>query len=128
MHRQLNTSRIVIDDPITFFYELGGLHDADIKLLSWNPITRAVTIVIDDLNSAFEGLTDYIGPFKTKLEFNGIENLTVNFDLLKGDTQRIYKMKAAIDNDARHYEISIRFSPSGTMLFNYGSVEANILR
>ncbi len=41
-----------IDDPVAFFDELGGLHDAAIEWAAWESAPDAIRLVVDNLNAA----------------------------------------------------------------------------
>lgn len=42
----------LIDDPVAYFEELGGLHDASIEWAAWESEPDAIRLVVDNLNAA----------------------------------------------------------------------------
>ena len=107
-----------ISHPQKFFAELGGLHDADITQMSWNPTARLFKIDIDDLNANFDGLPGYQGKKPATLAFAEIENLSVNCDAALEDTQRIYKLEVE-ERASGRFAMSLRISPSGRVGFDF---------
>ena len=107
-----------ISHPKKFFAELGGLHDADITQMSWDPIARLFKIDIDDLNANFDGLPEYRGKKPATLAFAEIENLSANCDAAFGDIQRVYKLEVE-ESASGKFVMSLRISPSGRIGFDF---------
>jgi hypothetical protein len=45
-----------------FFYELGGMHDADLLVVEWRLPERRLQLEIDDLLSNTQEMPEYRGP------------------------------------------------------------------
>jgi hypothetical protein len=111
-----------ISDPVIFFRELGGLHDADMGSITWEIVTRTITLCVDDLNANFKGLPEYGGRRKATIIFKGVEDLLLNCDSIEGDVQRIFSLEGVKKPNPAKYEWVVRISPSGRISFACGSV------
>ena len=112
----------LVDSPEFFFAELGGLHDADIRVITWNPEKRSVEIDVDDLNANFDGLPEYPGKRPAILAFGDVQNLALNCDGQQGDIQRVYRFKVLRNEISGQFEASLIFSPSGQLNFHFANV------
>ena len=115
-------NRLILD-PINFFNDLGDLHDAHINSMTWDAAAKSITIMVNDLNSNFQGLPEYKGKEQAYVLFIEVENLLFNCDALGGDTQRIYALEMQKKADSEKYECMMRIFPSGRLSFDCCSVE-----
>jgi hypothetical protein len=67
-----------IADPVSFFTELGHLHDADVTEFQWNPINREIVFVIDDLYANFLDLPEYENLQAVRLILSGISRAQID--------------------------------------------------
>lgn len=111
-----------IEQPISFFDELGGLHDAQIESITWDSNQRSVSVYVDDLNANFEGLPEYSGQFHALIEFADVSNFQLMCDAFMGDVQRIYRIELQQRENGKEYAIKISISPSGEASFNFRSL------
>ncbi len=118
---------VFLDDPESYFQELGGIHDANIEQIVWEPIERTVSLCVDDLNSNFEGLPSYGGPVRSKFCFRDIEQIQLSCDAFSGDAQRIYKLAVFLERDSQRYSADLRISPGGRMSFTFRSVDMSVI-
>jgi hypothetical protein len=100
----------VINDPKSFFDELGGLHDACVENFSWDMKRKALCISVDDLNSNFLDLPEYQGLRAVDIIFIGVVTVDVNVQILD-DIFRVYDMDFINENET--YEVKIDCSPGG---------------
>lgn len=110
-------------DPVFFFNDLGDLHDAKIDQITWSVAARTITLDVDDLNANFDGLPEYGGKKKASITFCEVENILLNCDARKDDTQRIYALEMLKKGDSGKYELMMRISPSGRLSFDCYSVK-----
>jgi hypothetical protein len=114
-----------LDDPVVFFQNLGGLHDAEMEYIKWNVLTKVVMIEVLDLNANFEGLPEYSGTKRATVEFFNVENLAMSFDGSPEDVQRIYRLKVLKKSDDGKFEVTLNFVPSGRLSIDCDSVVVN---
>lgn len=110
-----------IDNPVTFFSGLGGLHDADVERLLWDPVVRVIRLEVDDLNANLVGLPGYPGREPCALVFAGVDLLDLRCDVQKDDCIRVYSLKATA-RDRSGYALALQLSPSGVVNLHFESV------
>jgi hypothetical protein len=110
-------------DPISFFQELGDLHDVKVCRIEWNVCEQAIVLEVEDLNANFIGLPDYQGKKQALIKFNAVENLRLDCDAEKADVQRIYELEVIESNIVNKREIALRIAPSGFLNFFCYSIE-----
>lgn len=111
-----------VAQPISFFHELGGLHDAQIESITWNSYQRSISVCVDDLNANFEGLPEYGGRMHASIEFADVSNVQLVCDAFKSDAQRIYRTELHQRENGGGYAMKMSISPSGEACFNFGSL------
>lgn len=111
-----------IEQPIFFFQELGGLHDAQIDCITWNPYQRLFSLCVDDLHANFEGLPEYTGRVHASIEFTDVSNVQLVCDAFEGDTQRIYRLELHQRESGGGYAMKMSMSPGGVACFNFRSL------
>lgn len=112
-----------IVDPRSFFFELGGIHDAKIQKVAWDVLARTITLAVDDLNANFNGLSEYVGKREVSIVFSEIEDFQLNCDAIKSDIQRVYDLEIKTECDSGENELLMRISPSGRLRCNFKFVE-----
>ena len=115
-----------LPEPITFFRELGGLHDAKIVNITWNVFRRSATLEVDDLNANFYGLPEYSGKKHALIIFGEVEDMQLNCDAKQADKQRVYELEMLKDEGSKKYKLTMRISPSGQLNFMCEFVEIQI--
>ena len=71
---------VQIDDPIKYIFEMGSFHDVSIVSLNLSVENLSLSILLDDINGAFEDLPEYLGKQSGTIEFCGISICRFNFD------------------------------------------------
>src|SRR5689334_2096279 len=93
----------VIDDPVSLFHALGGLHDCFVVQLTWKD--SAWSMVIDDLFSNWMDFEGYSGPLQSMLEFAGatLDEVNLGFppDLRGNASPTILETTLSIAGDGR---------------------------
>jgi hypothetical protein len=111
-----------LGDPVEFFGALGGLHDSEVFGISWDALGATVTLAVSDLNANFDGRAEYEGKREASIIFSNVENVQLNCDARKGDTQRIYEIEIKKNDDRDVYALVMSISPSGHLSCDFGSV------
>ena len=114
-------------DPISFFEELGDLHDAKICRVEWILIDRVIVLEVDNLNANFVGLPEYQGRKQALIKFNEVESVQLDCDAVKVDVQRVYELEVGDDRTANRRKIALRITPSGQLSFFCASIEIGSL-
>ena len=109
-----------IKNPVAYFNELGGLHDARIIAVSWNKGEKTLRISVDDLNSNFLNLPEYQGTRQVDILFTGVRRLDLNIQIFEASFS-IYDLE--IKKNEKHYCVDIRCSPGGNFNFQCKSVK-----
>lgn len=111
-----------IEQPMQFFDQLGGLHDAQIESINWDSNQRSISLRVDDLNANFEGLPEYGGRMHASIEFADVSNVQLVCDAFAGDVQRIYRINLHQRDSGKGYAIKMSISPSGEACFDFESL------
>ncbi|NIA67396.1 hypothetical protein HBA54_02200 [Pelagibius litoralis] len=111
-----------INDPKSYFENLGGLHDARVKGLKWLKECHQLSMYIDDINSNFLGTPEYQGALPAEIVFEGIEVLDIGLEI-KSDSFSIYDI--GIESGKSGFSVSIKFAPGGRMSFVCANVTVN---
>src|SRR5690242_8486826 len=110
-----------IQEPVSFFNDLGDLHDADVNELQWNPFKREVTIGINDLYANFLDLPEYERLQPVRLIMYGVS--MVQLDLTSdGPPLRIRSLEVAGASSGPQIHIVVTFDHGGTMQIDCDSV------
>jgi hypothetical protein len=67
-------------DIVAFVESLGGLHDATVSQLLWNPVDHRLELEIEDIYFDWEGYPDYPGPTKATFIFSQVKALRIEVD------------------------------------------------
>lgn len=113
--------KTAIDDPVSFMLGLGGLHDADVKRLLWDPVRRLLHLGVDDLHANLAGLPEYPGLKPCTLVFAMVDFLDVRCDVQSEDCVRIYGLQAT-RREKSGYALTLQLSPSGQINLHFESV------
>lgn len=101
-----------LKDPSDYFSRLGGLHDADVKRLSWDPLEHLLSIEVDDLNANFVDLPEYSGACPGTVTFAKVCRIDLQFDASTSDCVRIYGLRFSRQQD-QGYSATVLLSPGG---------------
>lgn len=107
-----------VEDIIQLVESLGGLHDARILGLLWQPVSRSLEIEIKDIHINFEGLPEYRGPTKAKFIFSGVSKFDLNVDL--ADTIYLYDWTFTKDGTPN---CELHFAPGGKIVIACSHIE-----
>lgn len=105
-----NRTTEMVRDPISFFEELGGLHDARITEFVWSKSRGVFTLSVDDINSNFLDLPEYRGLRPAEVIFMGTESLDSDFQIVDSSFA-IYAMEIVLKTNC--YSVEVRCSPGG---------------
>lgn len=114
-----------IDDPADFLSSLGGLHDADVKRVIWDPVARLLHLDVDDLNANFAGLPEYPGLNPGTLVFTRVELFDLRCDVQRGDCIRIFSVQAR-RREGSGYTLALQLSPSGQINLEFETVAVQV--
>uniref|UniRef100_UPI00333EF813 hypothetical protein n=1 Tax=Castellaniella defragrans TaxID=75697 RepID=UPI00333EF813 len=97
----------------SFLERLGGLHDAVVRQLVWEPEARTLRLEIVDLCWNFEGLPEYPGAVPGAIVLRGVDR--IGFGLHIGaDVERLNIYEFSVkEESADEYWATISFWPSG---------------
>jgi hypothetical protein len=70
-----------VEDIIQLIESLGGLRDATITGLLWQPVGQVLEIEIEDLCAGLAGHPDYPGPVAATFIFSGVTKFEMDVDL-----------------------------------------------
>ncbi len=110
---------LILDDPRKFFKDLGGLHDARIEHLRWDPNHRQVTILVDDINSNFLDLPEYKGLAPATLTLSKVIGFILNVDRPDA-TLNIYELEVC--PESAHLAAQFKIRPSGKIKIACASI------
>ena len=111
-----------IADPMSYFAERGGLHDARICRIVWDAQARTVGVEVADLNANALGLPEHKGTEPGNLIFQGVANLAFGCDAFANDVQRVYEVE--IDEQSTGgYRCTLLISPSGRLTFDFTALD-----
>jgi len=96
-------SSVTVDNVKEFFKNLGGMHDARVELINFNPYGLLVALEISDINSNFYGLPEYKGERPCSLLFKEVQSLFIDTVPLEG----ICIGNITIENEAGFFVASI---------------------
>lgn len=101
----------------SFLERMGGLHDAVIRQLVWEPEAKILRFEIEDLYSNFEGLPEYPGAVSGLIELQGVER--IGFDIKTNEKRlNIYEFFVEIEGTDK-YQATISFWPTGRITASY---------
>jgi hypothetical protein len=104
-----------------FISELGGLHDAKLTSLAWDPADQRLEIGVDDIYSNFEGLPEYEGPAKAAFIFSGVSKLNISVEDFQAAGLMIYDWN--VQKDASGIISEMKFSPDGSIVAMSAAIE-----
>lgn len=99
-----------IDDPVGYFERLGGMHDADILLVTWDPKEKTICVSLDDLYSNSMGEPDYPGAEPAVIVFRGVVETDINIQNFN-EVSRVYDVEIKQEEDLLN--VRILCSPGG---------------
>jgi len=103
-------------DLKSFLEQMGALHDAVVRQLTWTPEAKILRLEIEDLCSNFEGLPEYPGAVSGVIELRGIEEINFNIDTKE---TRLNIDAFLVEPDLDKHRASISFWPSGRITASY---------
>lgn len=111
--RRVNIDTLAKDMSILarLLHDHGQFHDSRIVELLWNPTTRRVTLIVDDLDANFRGFPEYSGPIPGKLMFENVHSLNVSVETLEDSQFKIYAME--LGPIAKSCSVFVKLSPTG---------------
>lgn len=112
-----NRMSMKIEHPVSYFEDLGGLHDARVEEIRWQKSAQKVSIFVDDANANFLGLPGH-AVVASAFVFAGVEALDA--ELFDDSCLSIYDLVAEVKGSQLH--ISIGLAPFGRMSFVCTSV------
>jgi hypothetical protein len=95
-------------DFFAFLQKMGGLHDATVQTLRWNPSDQIIELRFDDIYSNFEGLPEYPGCQPAAIVLHGASS--VRIDIECNEPLRVFEF---LPHEDKQDEVLITFSPSG---------------
>lgn len=95
--------------PIEQIKALAGLHDAELKSVSWSPSSGAVEIILGDLYANFRGFPEYKPRVTGVVEFEWVSDVVISSDAT--DRVTIYDWEIVEANGG--FASNIRLSPGG---------------
>jgi hypothetical protein len=100
-----------------FLEHMGGLHDAVVRQLIWEPEAKTLRLEIKDLCNNFEGLPEYPGAVPGAIELQGVERIGFDIDT---DEKRLNIDEFLVEAEsAGKYLASISFWPTGRLTLSY---------
>jgi hypothetical protein len=89
--------------------------------VSWNPVQREITIVVDDLYANFVGLPEYPGLQRASLIMAGVSRMQsdVTSDRF---VPRILDFEIEQTHSAVHIRVSVHFDSSGSLSIECNSI------
>lgn len=106
--------RDLVFEFFEYLRKLGGLHDAIVERLIWDPIKREMEFYFDDIHSNFEGLPEYPGKQPGMIRLRGIRDTRI--DIETSERLRVFEFLAkAGESDV----VLILFSPSGKIEMSF---------
>ena len=113
-------SGMPIGDPISFFAQLGGLHDVEIEKLALESDTLALRV--GDLLGNFEGLRGYRGPLPGTLTFRHVDNIEIAIE--SSDCLTIFSLDLA-KLAADRWDLEVRLVPGGRIHLHCSAIEGD---
>lgn len=113
----------LLEDPILFFREIGDMHDAIIDAIVFNISEKQLTMSVNDVNSGFCGLPEYLGKRKASLIFSEVARIELLCDISASDIQRIYDFDLFRETVSEAYSVMMKMSPGGHLSFKCASIE-----
>jgi hypothetical protein len=110
-----------ITGPVSFFNELGNLHDARITEFLWSPDARVVTVTIDDLYANFVGLPEYVRLQPARVIMSNVSRVRMDVDSDRFPL-RIMDFEVEASGTDPELHISLTFDPSGSVQIECHSV------
>jgi hypothetical protein len=98
-----------------FLEALGGLHDATLEWIEWNPSKQTVVLHFDDVLSNFEGSEGYKGPLPGVITLSGVSRCEVEVSPNTDSATRVFSFESRPDARGSTMVSQLRLWPSGTM-------------
>jgi hypothetical protein len=108
-----------------FLNDLGGLHDAVLTSIVWQPLARSIEFTFDDLYANFRGLPEDPGTHQGRILLRGVSDVLVDVDL--SNRLRVFEFLPDEDHpDA----VVLALSPSGRIRARFETAEhpENLMR
>lgn len=109
-----------IENPTSYFDELGDLHDGKIITINLNEANNSVSLRLEDLHCNFQGLPEYQGLMPVEIIFEGITEVEKLLDLRSPAT--IYTLEIFETGNDASLDVDIKISPEGRFNFQCSSV------
>jgi hypothetical protein len=103
-----------ITSPISYFRELGNLHDTKLTEVSWKPAQHEIAIVVDDIYANFLGLPEYPGLQSAILIFSGVSKLQGDVESTKF-LPRIMDFEIEEDVAGKRLCVTVNLESSGSI-------------
>jgi hypothetical protein len=116
-----NDDEACIKEPVSFFDELGNLHDADVNEFQWNPFKREIAIAIDDLYANFLDLPEYDRLQPVRLIMCGVSRVQIDVRS-DGPPLRIKSLEVYGSSPGPQIHITVMFDHAGNMQIDCDSV------
>ncbi len=107
-----------MNEFFAFLRNMGGLHDAVVRELVWEPSARTLTLRFDDIHSNFQGLPEYPGRRPGEIVLYGTIDVHIAIDSREG-----LKVFEFLPVEGKQDEILVTFSPSGRMSVRFDKVD-----
>lgn len=114
-------NRNALADPVGFFGELGGLHDARVERVVWAPERRRLELSVDDLNSNSAGLPEYVGVRPATIALVAVVRLSLEIDPTE-TYLNIYEIDLQRNPDGQ-WDVELTCWPGGRIVTTCGSIE-----
>jgi len=111
-----------IDDPVSFFRDLGNIHDAKIESIVIDLARRRIFIHVDDLYRNFVGLSDYKGAKPCDILLNNVREFRI-FPIDLESIKRIIDFETTSSH--RGISIEIKLSPAGSLFIECESISVS---
>jgi hypothetical protein len=100
-----------------YLLSLGGLHDAKVASIAWQPITKTLEFVLEDFYSNFLGMPEYPGLRTGRILLQGVSELSM--DISSDDKLKIFEFLPSTEDDGY---ITVLLSPSGKIVAKFADV------
>ena len=108
-----------IREPVSYFNELGHLHDADVTEFHWNPFKREITFAIDDLYANFQDLPEYEGLQAVRLILSGVSRVQID---VASDTPPLRIRSFEVSETGTQIHIVVMFEHDGSVQIDCNAV------
>jgi hypothetical protein len=106
----------MIEQPDRFFARLGGLHDARIRRIAFDPASATLSLGLDDLDSNQAARHRERRP--AQLDFSDVR--FVEGEFADSDVHEVFELD--VGRDAAGYRASLRLAPEGRVVWTFATV------